>query len=789
MRRFLLAVAVFLTATATPTFAGYIIIRVLLEGSGVGPGGDGIPGGPGGIGPNMPGGPSLGPPGGYTGGSKGGTPGMPGIGGSKGGPPGGYAGGSKGGPPGGMPIMPGAMGSSGFGKPGASFGGTSHVGAVEQDPTRSIVVVIPLETDLLKSRMDPAKNPGLNNPEFRKFALQYYGQKLSANLFIDSTSIQFYDELLRTPGPKKTRATEMRDKYEAWQRGKTDARLLYEAMELALHSGFAKEAIAYANELVTVAEDPKLSLPERDVKPFVATWGKVGKAIAERPPQLSDAEDWKSRLNFPNIRMADRYAIVYADNPAAEVQRRAAQLNDNLAAFYLWHATQGVVLPVPQKPLVVVLAPQASTLRKLHTMLDGLPMADAFFAPEHDLLVLSPERTDEVGQTFLRQTQQMFSQGLNRDQILTGHMPKLDHTGEKGPRPEDVARASTIAAVEKLAIDEADIAAVSREGTRQLMYAAGVLPKHVTLPSWLTNGAVNFYTRPRGPAYVTVGDSEKMNMHVALTTGYGVPNYVLQRYLRDLATKKELPADSARLLENVLGDVYFSGIKDGLDPDPAPPKKPKKSTQAAQPTRPRDDGEGSGGPMRPPIGPGPMRPGLGGPGGMPGPGLPGMPGGPGMIGGPGMSSGVLSADYEDPATLLRKKQQRLAIKANATSWSLYYYLIQHKPEQLRQYVAELNKLPRDLPIDGKTAFAVFVRVFKLSTTADGVADAKELKKFADEWLTYINTVPLVGVDIPLVAPEPPKNTTPGTGPGGFPGFPGASPGGGRPGGGGNPDQN
>ena len=31
MRRVLLAVAVFLTATTSPTFAGYIIIRVLLR--------------------------------------------------------------------------------------------------------------------------------------------------------------------------------------------------------------------------------------------------------------------------------------------------------------------------------------------------------------------------------------------------------------------------------------------------------------------------------------------------------------------------------------------------------------------------------------------------------------------------------------------------------------------------------------------------------------------------------------------------------------------------------------
>jgi len=56
-------------------------------------------------------------------------------------------------------------------------------------------------------------------------------------------------------------------------------------------------------------------------------------------------------------------------------------------------------------------------------------------------------------------------------------------------------------------------------------------------------------------------------------------------------------------------------------------------------------------------------------------------------------------------------------------------------------------------------------VFKLSTTEDGVADPKEMKKFAEEWLTYINTVPLTGFDVPLFVPEQrPATTTPGGGP-------------------------
>ncbi len=670
MKRLLLAVAVFLFATATPTFAGYIIIRVLLEGSSTGPGSEGVPGGPGVIDP-------------------GGKP----MGGAKGPPPG----------PGGMAIGPG----------GAGVG----LGAAERDPTRSIVVVIPLETDFLQKPLDATKNfHEENNPRFYKFDVQYYGQKQSGSLFIDSSSIQLYNQLLSTPELKKTRGTELREAYQAWERGKNDPKLLYNAMVLALQSGFAKQAVAYADELMTVAAGKPPAITDRDVKSFVTAWGTMQKAVTGPATQSSDAEDWKVRLDYKNVRTVGHYAVAYVDNPGSEVDRRITQLNDNFAAFYLWHATRGVVLPVPNKPLVTILAPHGGAMRGLHQALDGLPMADAFYSPDHNLLVLSPERMDDVGQSFLRQNQQVFVKGLNRDQLLSGQIPKLDGTGEKGSRPEDVARASTLAAVEKLAIDDADIAAVSREGTRQLLYVTGTLPKHVTLPTWLTNGSVNFFTRPRGPAYVTIGDDDKPFMHVAPTTGHGGPNYVLQRYYRDFVSKKELPPDSDRLLENVLGDVYFNGIKNGDDPDPAP-KKAKKPVVVVPP------------PPVPGQPPQPMQP---NPGGSP------------------------TTDQEDPAVTLRKKQQRLAIKANATSWALYYYLAKQKPDQLRQYVAELNKLPRDLPIDGRTAYAVFVRVFKLSATDDGPADSVALKKFADEWITYIGAVPVVGYDVPLAVPEPPK---------------------------------
>jgi hypothetical protein len=717
MRRSLFAVAVLLTVTASPTFAGYLIIRVLLEGGtgGATPDGPGGPGGP--IRPGGPGGPGrpVGP----------GMPSGPGIG---------------------KPPRPGGM----FPMPGAGDMGVGVATPGEFDHTRSVVVMIPLEMDLIRGRLDMSKQYNqFWNPEFRKFVAPYYGGRMQASLFVDSSSIQLYEELIAQPAPKKTRHTEMRDKHQAWLRGKNEPQLLYDALVLALESGFIHDrsrhkdnsppddAFTYAQELRKVAAEKKLAL-SADVQRFVDAWELMADAVMQPAAQPSNAETWRARLDAKNVRVEGHCAIITWDSSDNEVGRRAIQLNDNFAAFFLWHATRGVVLKPPSQPLLVILAKdgreQMTLLRQALDGQEGLPsQADGFYSPDHNIVVLSPERMDDVGRTFLRQTQQAFSKGLNREELLNGKIPKIDPTGEDGSKPDDVARATTLAVIEKLVVDEFELAAVSREGNRQLLFTTGVLPRHVTLPHWLTQGAVNFFTRPRGPAYVTLGDDDKPFMTVAFSTGYGVPNYVLQRYFRDMATNKELNQDRTKLLENILTDAYFTGLKDAIDPDPAPPVKKKSA----------------GPPATPPTGPG-----------MP----PSGPGGPTPIGpmGPGgmFPGATITTDTEDPVTAQRKKRSRLDIKSQATAWALYYYLARGRSAELKQYIAELNKLPRDLPIDGRTAYATFVRVFKLSKTENGAADPDLMKKFAKDWLVYMDTIPRVGHDIPLVVPEPPKNPNP-----------------------------
>ena len=90
---------------------------------------------------------------------------------------------------------------------------------------------------------------------------------------------------------------------------------------------------------------------------------------------------------------------------------------------------------------------------------------------------------------------------------------------------------------------------------------------------------------------------------------------------------------------------------------------------------------------------------------------------------------------------------------------------------MKQYIAELNKLPRDLPIDGRTGYITFVRIFGLAAP-DGTPDPSRMKSFASEWLEYITTIPVTSFDIPLVKPAAPKKTDDNNNQYPMPGMPG-----------------
>jgi hypothetical protein len=769
MRRFLFASAVLLTLAASTSSAGYLNIRVLLEGSG---GGAPTAGGP-------PTGMSAGGP---RGGNPGGETGSPDGGGSGGGPPG---------TSGGAPPGTSAGGLSPRGAGGTSSGGlmppSGPVGPL--DHARSIVVVIPFtkNPDIEKNFYPKIQGDPQKNPKWKPVLSTQFGSTIgSTNLFTDGSTILWHMDAARSPDLTKTLQSQVLEKYVGWQKVRgTDG--LLDLVNEALAHGMVAEANKYADELLALTKTAKSPLSP-PVKAFATAYASIQEKLTAPPSKASDGQRWRETIDSVNARVMTQrhYSLVYWDANTEEVSRRFNLLDENFRAFYLWHATQGIALDVPDRPLMAVLPQRASDLYPLSRGLDGFPMeADAFYSAEHDLLVLSPERADDAGQTFLRQNQQLiYKDGLSRAKLLVGDGPKIEGNNNK----EHVARMMTLALVEKYAEMEAEYAGVSREGCRQLLLASGALPRHVVLPRWLSNGSANFFTRPRGPVYtkkerprLPQGNTpgSEYTMTVALTTGYGAPNFVMQKHFRDMDAWKHLNPDRGQLLRNVVTDAYFHALsKDGEDVDPLP-----KEVVAV----PVPKGGTPGGAMTGSVG------GVGGPppgmsmgGGMTsaGAGAGGPRGGGSSASGPptgmAMSGGVSPAtpafQFDDPVQTKRKKYEKLANKSQATSWALYYYLAKNHRDGLNRFLAELSRLPRDLPIDEQTTLTAFAKAFNLSTGATREDGKETFAEFGQKWVKFILELQPVGIDIDL--PDPPPATgipgVPGAPAGPAPSFPGGS---------------
>lgn len=747
MKRFMFALGLLATVAVAESEGAYLVIRIVLESGNLEPaatpssglngsGGNPPPvGGPTTGGTNKSGGSSLGPGpmGGSSGsslGPPGGGPGPKGSSGSSLGPPPSGSGGSSLGPPGGS--GPGPMGSgpgglsSGPGPGGAAGAG----GGVKHDPTRSLYVVVPYTNDIAKHLpFYGAKKvpPQSQNPMWQPAIRHAYGQ---ANLLFDNVSIQLYLDLgPSVPKGSKTRLQEIVEKH-AKLGPAPDGQQILDLVTKSLEYGFVAEAMKYSDELVAAVAEKKIRTTPQ-VEAFLAAYAKIKDDITRPSRAPSDGPAWKDRIGFAYSNVRDfsspHYHVFYWEGMDAEMNRRVAQLEDNFKAFFLMHAVQGIAIPVPEKPQLVILAKSTTDVRKLSASMDGTAaIADGFYCPDHGIVVLSPERLDAVSQTFNRQIQDMFRQGVGRAQLLAGEGPKLDSKGmvKDSKTPEDVARMMTWVAAERFAEEEGEWSAVSREGTRQLLHATGLLPQHVALPHWLSEGSANFYHRPKGPVFSKTAD-DKDEITISLTTGYGGPNYVRQKQFNDMVKHGQFSAkptekpDAGQVLKNVITDAYFTAAVAGLDADnpklPLPPAPPKAT-------------------------------------------------GP-MVGAPA------AAPPEDPIMVKRRRAEFLTAKAHATAWSLYYFLAKSNAAGLQRYMAELGRQPRDLPLDEGTRLTTFANAFNIALDGKKTGNQMTMDELGAAWFRYLANEPAAGIDLTLQDLSAPAAGTGTGGPG--PGLGGA----------------
>src|SRR5207244_1590368 len=108
----------------------------------------------------------------------------------------------------------------------------------------------------------------------------------------------------------------------------------------------------------------------------------------------------------------------------------------------------------------------------------------SFFARRENLAVFSAERLDQSYEALSKQSDELWKE-FDRDKALQGKTPSRSAY-------DRAVTAQTMSLMLKALEDEAELAAVSHEGTRQILTASGLLPRNLHAPEWAQAGLGSF---------------------------------------------------------------------------------------------------------------------------------------------------------------------------------------------------------------------------------------------------------------------------------------------------------
>jgi len=181
----------------------------------------------------------------------------------------------------------------------------------------------------------------------------------------------------------------------------------------------------------------------------------------------------------------------------------------------------------------------------------------AGFPPRREnLSVISAHRRDEAYDMLVKASDPLWAKGFNRKEVLKGK------PGLGAPKTVDQL---SLASVQQVALlmaaleGESELTSITHDASRQLLYAAGLLPPNVAAPEWLLFGMGSFFeTPPESP-----------------WSGLGAPSFYYLPRFRELANGKQKDAYAA--LRGVITDEYFRHI----GPDETPESAQRKALTMA----------------------------------------------------------------------------------------------------------------------------------------------------------------------------------------------------------------
>lgn len=292
-------------------------------------------------------------------------------------------------------------------------------------------------------------------------------------------------------------------------------------------------------------------------KRAIDAYNQIKNVLTSNVESSARAQEWKERLGYASVTVSPHYAIVHADSPSLQesADRRLGYLEMNFKTVYLWFALRGRALPAPTEKLVAVIVGESSEFRRYRDTFEATNLvADGFHARRENLAVFSARRLDRASMNFETQMAEV-KRKFNVKELMAGKLPTKGDAN--APKYAEFARASTLVMVDAALQREAEIAAATHEGTKQIFAETGLLPRNVLAPEWLKFGIAALFEMPKGPFPGGAGQ-----VKVAAHPGGGGPNWAYMRYFEEMKDSKILTKDKAidAFIKTVL-DAHYMAAK------------------------------------------------------------------------------------------------------------------------------------------------------------------------------------------------------------------------------------
>ncbi len=267
------------------------------------------------------------------------------------------------------------------------------------------------------------------------------------------------------------------------------------------------------------------------------------KIKADLDRQVKDEDPpWRSKL-LSGYKVDDtgHYTIVYNATSTLDVRSHRELLENSFRGFYYWFALKGIVQPVPIHRQVVVLTGQQADFNHLHKILTSGPVVvDGFFARRENLAVMASQRQDEAYDSLKKFWKKWKDRDFRATEILSRD-PRTHKSGVPANTNSDqVHQAQMVALMLKALEQEAELATISHDASRQLLFASGLLPRNVAAPEWILFGMGSFFETPLQSPWAGI----------AAPSAYYLPRW---KEMKSKGLEKK-PGDTLR---KVITDGYF----------------------------------------------------------------------------------------------------------------------------------------------------------------------------------------------------------------------------------------